>query len=53
MPDPVGLSETEIIRTLAIIEAQGEIQNVPSPQLSLILDKARKKMELKPSTPPP
>jgi len=53
VPDPVGLSESEIIRSLAIIEAEGEIHNVNPPQLQAILAKARKKMELKPSTPPP
>jgi len=48
---PVGLSESEVIRTLAIIEANGEINGIPPPQLEAILEKARAKMELKTQRP--
>ena len=48
----VGLSEAEVIRSLAIIEAQGEINNVPQPRLDDILARARAKLELKPESPP-
>lgn len=44
---PVGLSEAEIIAALAVIEANGEINNVPPGQLTSIVDKARKSMETK------
>jgi len=50
MPQPVGLPEREIIRTLAIIEANLEmtIPPVPLPQRQAILDKARLDMTVKP-----
>jgi len=48
----VGLSEAEVIRSLAIIEAQGEINNVPQPRLDDILARARAQLELKPQRPP-
>lgn len=48
---PVGLSDAEIIRTLALIQAQAEINNVPQPRLDDILAKAREKLELKPQGP--
>ena len=53
---PVGLSEAQVIRELAVIEAFGEIQNVPPPRLADILAKARAALELKearPLGPPP
>lgn len=49
--DPVGLSDSEIIRTLAGLRAFGEIMNVPGPQLDLVLQRAEKEMREKPSTP--
>ena len=49
---PVGLSDAEIIRTLATIEALAEVNNVPPPRMQLILDKARERMEVKPASPP-
>lgn len=48
---PVGLSNAEIIRALATIQAQGEINNVPQIRLDEILAKARGKLELKPQPP--
>ena len=36
--------ESDSIRTLALIEAFGEIMNVPPAQLAVILAKARKEM---------
>ena len=51
-----GLSEAEVIRSLAIIAAQGEINNVPQPRLDDILARAREALELKekrPIQPPP
>ncbi len=53
MPDPVGLSGAQVIRTLAELRAFGEIMNVAPPQLEDILDRAKLAMELKPSTPGP
>ena len=52
MAQSVGLSDAEIIKALAELEAFGEIMNVPGPQLVAILDRARKKMREKPSAPP-
>ena len=49
---PTGLSEKEIIRSLAVIEAAAEIGNVAPPQRQLILDRARQQLELKPGAPP-
>jgi len=37
MPDPVGLSEQEIIKLVAEMRALGEIGNVPPPQLDPII----------------
>ncbi len=48
---PVGLSDAEVIRSLAIIEAQGEVANVPPARLGDILAKARAAMELKEARP--
>ena len=48
---PVGLSDKEIIRSLAVIEANLEASNVPPPQRQVILDRARAQMELKPAVP--
>jgi len=47
---PVGLEETEIVKQLVLIEAQGEmsIPPVPPGQLQAILAKARKDMTEKP-----
>ena len=47
----VGLAEAEVIRSLAELEAFGEIMNVPPPRLNDILAKARAKMELKTARP--
>lgn len=49
----VGLSEAEIIRSLAVIEANGEINGIPPPVLAQILERARGKMELKQQRPDP
>ena len=49
---PVGLSEAEVIRSLAVIEAQAEINNVPAPRRADILAKARAAMEEKEARPP-
>jgi len=49
--DPVGLSTKDIIATLVVVQAFGEIMNIPPPQLDVILDKAKVGLELKPSTP--
>jgi len=49
---PVGLPDKEIIRTCAVIRAFGEINNIPPPQLDVIVDRARDAMLLKPATPP-
>ena len=53
MPDPVGLSEAEIIAQVAQAEALGEMQIPPLPpgKLQTILDKLRATLELKPSIP--
>ncbi len=48
---PVGLSDAKIRAELAQIEALGEIGGVAPPQLALILERAKKKLELKPETP--
>jgi len=48
---PVGLSDAAITAALAVIEAQGEINNVPPPRLDDILEKARGKMLLKTQRP--
>jgi len=48
---PVGLSDAKIRAELTQIEAAGEIGNVAPPQLALILERAKKKLELKPATP--
>lgn len=48
---PVGLSEAQVIKALAGLQAFGEIMNVPGPQLQTILAKAAKEMRLKPATP--
>ena len=51
MPRPVGLPQKEVIRTLTIIQAFGEIMNVQKPTLDGILDKARAELELMPDVP--
>jgi len=50
MPDPVGLSEAQIISQVAQAEALGEMQIPPLPpgQLQAILDKLRKDLTEKP-----
>jgi len=53
VPDPVGLSDAQVTRTLTELEAFGEIMNVPAGRLTGILAKARAQMELKPSVGPP
>ncbi len=47
-----GLSEAEVIRSLAVIQAEGEINNVPQPRLDDILGRARAALELKEKRPP-
>ena len=51
MVDPTGISDQEIRVILAQLEAEGEIANVPPPQLGPILDKAKKKLTEQPETP--
>ena len=48
----VGLSEAEVIRSLAVIQAEAEINNVPAPRLADILARAREQLELKEARPP-
>lgn len=38
---PIGISEREITKILAQLEAEGEINNVPPAQLAPIIAKAR------------
>lgn len=49
-PQPAGIPEPEIIKTLALIEAQGEmtIPPIPPAALQAILAKARADMTEKP-----
>jgi len=49
--DPTGISSSEVRRILAELEAEGEIQNVPPPQLDPILLKARLKLTEQPTPP--
>ena len=49
---PTGIPQTRVIEILAQLEADGEIANVPPPQLQQILDKAKAKLTLKPGAPP-
>jgi len=49
--DPTGISFQERRKILAELEAMGEIQNVPPPQLDPILAKAKAKL-LEQPTPP-
>jgi len=48
LPEPVGIPESEIIRTLAGLQALGEIMNVPPAQLRAVLDKAEAELRVKP-----
>ncbi len=41
-----------MIRSLAILEAEAEINNVPAPRLADILARAREQLELKEARPP-
>ena len=52
MTRPTGLSESQVIQTLATIEALAEISNVAPPQKQIILDEARARLEEKPDSPP-
>jgi len=51
MPDPVGLSDTEIIKLVAEMQALGEIANIPPPQLDPIIANYKASLSLKPSVP--
>lgn len=51
MVDPTGISDQEVRKILAVLEAEGEIANVPPPQLGPILAKARKELTEQPSVP--
>jgi len=48
MPEPVGLSEQEIIKLVAEMRALGEIANVPPPQLDPIIADYKASLEFKP-----
>jgi len=48
---PVGIPDAEITRILTVIEAQGEVANVPPARLDDILAKARSALELKEQRP--
>ena len=52
MPDPVGLSDAEVIKLVAEMQALGEIANVPPPQLGPIIAAYKSSLLVKPSTPP-
>jgi len=49
---PTGIGETEARKAIAELRAIGEINNVPPPQLDLILERAKKEMRERPETPP-
>lgn len=49
---PTGVSPDVVITTLATIEAFGEINNHPRPQLDAILARARAQLEGTPASPP-
>lgn len=48
---PTGISQQEVRKILAVLEAEGEIANVPPPQLGPILAKAKKELTEQPDTP--
>jgi len=48
-----GITQVEIKKSLVQLEAFGEIQGVPPPQLALILAKAKQELERPPSGVPP
>jgi len=50
---PTGIGGSVLRRILVQLQAEGEINNVPPPQLDAILDKARKGLTLKPGPPGP
>lgn len=50
---PTGIGGAALRKALIELEALGEINNVPPPQLADILDKARKGLTLKPGPPGP
>lgn len=52
MTEPTGISQANVIKTLAGLRAFGEIMNVPGPQLDGILAAARAELERKPDSPP-
>jgi len=52
VPDPTGISSSNVRKALAELRALGEIMNVPPPQLDPILERAEKELREKPSTPP-
>ncbi len=51
MPDPVGISDAEIIRLVAEMQALGEIANIPPPQLDPIIAQYKASLLVKPSSP--
>ena len=48
MPDPVGLTDTEIIKLVAEMQALGEIANIPPPQLDPIIAAYKLSLTVKP-----
>jgi len=51
VPLPVGLSQKDVIQTLAVIRAIGEIMQLAPAALDGIVDKARLELEFKPDVP--
>ena len=51
MVAPTGISQQEIRQILAVLEADGEIANVPPAQLGPILAKAKQELTEQPETP--
>jgi len=48
MPDPVGLSNTEIIKLVAEMRALGQIANIPPVQLDPIIAQYKLSLEVTP-----
>lgn len=51
MVEPTGISDQEVRKILASLRAEGEIANVPPPQLDPILERAKKDLTERPDTP--